>query len=330
MGVVRLFRLAVGAAVVYELLLMIAVNRPDLAVPTTIGSDTSNYFAAGQRLNAGHPLYSLTPGDRNVPIDPPFFFVPLLSPPPIAVVWRPLALVGDAGMWAWWIGTIAVSLVVVGWLLSGANLAQLAGVALLGQAIALTTWSGNVNGIVAALIAGSWVASVRGRSSLAGSAIAMAAALKLGPLLLGWWLIVRRDWVAVRAFAVTLAVVGAITVVGAGAANDLAYLKVMRDTTVIGPTGLSIAGLLDSIGVPAQIAASATLLFIGFAMASIWLLRRHAGASFAISVVSTVFATPVVLFGNFAIFVAALVPWGPAGAGSESRLPVLSARSEPE
>jgi hypothetical protein len=46
------------------------------------------YLAAGERLNAGHQLYALMPGNRPVDIHPPFWTVPLLSPPPIAVLFR--------------------------------------------------------------------------------------------------------------------------------------------------------------------------------------------------------------------------------------------------
>src|SRR5205823_2822366 len=54
--------------------------------------DAYTYLAAGQRLNAGHQLYALSPGDNPVQLNPPYWTVPLLSPPFMAVLWRPLAL----------------------------------------------------------------------------------------------------------------------------------------------------------------------------------------------------------------------------------------------
>ena len=69
--------------------------------PTRPGSDAWNYLAAGERLNAGHPLYALSAGRPTVPLAPPYWSVPLLAPPPIAVLWRPLALLGDASMVLW-------------------------------------------------------------------------------------------------------------------------------------------------------------------------------------------------------------------------------------
>jgi hypothetical protein len=68
-----------------------------------IPGDAFTYLAAGERLNDGHPLYALSAGDRPVDLHPPFWTVPLLSPPSIAVVLRPFALLpGDAGAYGWW------------------------------------------------------------------------------------------------------------------------------------------------------------------------------------------------------------------------------------
>ena len=69
--------------------------------PAVSGSDAWNYLAAGERLNAGHLLYALSPGDRPIAVLPPYWTVPLLAPPPIAVVWRPLAVLGDPAMTLW-------------------------------------------------------------------------------------------------------------------------------------------------------------------------------------------------------------------------------------
>jgi hypothetical protein len=65
--------------------------------------DSLTYVAAGQRLNAGHALYSLSAGDWAVPLDPPYWTVPLLSPPIAGVLARPFALFGTAGIAAWWV-----------------------------------------------------------------------------------------------------------------------------------------------------------------------------------------------------------------------------------
>ena len=79
-------------------------------------TDSITYLAAGERLNAGHDLYRLGPGDRPVLIVSDTFTAPLVSPPVIAVLWRPLAAlpVGQA-IWiaACWIVLLATVVYVV-------------------------------------------------------------------------------------------------------------------------------------------------------------------------------------------------------------------------
>jgi hypothetical protein len=66
-----------------------------------VPGDAIVYLAGGERLNAGHLLYALSPGDRIVGIKPPFWTVPILSPPFMAVLFRPLALLPpDLGAYA--------------------------------------------------------------------------------------------------------------------------------------------------------------------------------------------------------------------------------------
>jgi hypothetical protein len=83
-----------------------------------VPGDAFTYLAAGERLNAGHMLYALSPGDRPVDLNPPYWTVPLLSPPPIAVLFRAFAaLPPDTGAYAWWalqLVALAVSLVMLG------------------------------------------------------------------------------------------------------------------------------------------------------------------------------------------------------------------------
>ena len=93
-------------------------TRPD--------SDPWNYLAAGERLNAGHRLYALSDGDRVVSLRPPYWSVPLLAPPPIAVAWRALAWVGEPAMVLWGIACLAAATASVVFLLRAGRLAGLA------------------------------------------------------------------------------------------------------------------------------------------------------------------------------------------------------------
>ena len=110
----RLVRLAGFALPIVALGVLFAI----LAVYFERGfvpGDSFTYLAAGERLNAGHPLYALSPGDRPVELHPPYWTVPLLSPPLVAVLARPFALLSDAGAYLWWACCLAsIGLVVVG------------------------------------------------------------------------------------------------------------------------------------------------------------------------------------------------------------------------
>src|SRR5438874_8322160 len=77
--------------------------------------DAETYLAAGERLNAGHLLYALAPGDRPILANPAFYTYPLLSPPPIAVLWRPLAALPNGwGIGLWWLTCVASIVGVLG------------------------------------------------------------------------------------------------------------------------------------------------------------------------------------------------------------------------
>jgi len=172
-------------------------HRSDLLRPTDIGGDPSNYLAAGLRLLAGHPLYAMTAGDRPVPsYDPPFFTVPLLSPPTIAVPWAALGVLPPAlAMSAWWLSCVAVSVLLVTVFALRAPWPLIVLALPLAGGLAIITLAGNLNAYLFAAIALTWVASfgrVGRRTEVAiGVLVGAVAALKLAPLLLVWWLRLR-------------------------------------------------------------------------------------------------------------------------------------------
>src|SRR5947207_3478116 len=104
--------LAVGAGLIVATVVVYYSQAPGY-----LGGDARTYLAAGERLNAGHPLYVLSPGDRPVAISPPWWTVPLVSPPFIAVLWRPLAaLPNELGIAVWIAGSVACIVAVAAWL----------------------------------------------------------------------------------------------------------------------------------------------------------------------------------------------------------------------
>jgi len=311
LGFDGVIRIAVAACLVANIVAMITIIQPYLGNPTAIGTDNSNYYAAGLRLNAGHPLYRLSPGDRPVPLlPPPASDAALLSPPLLAVVWRPLALLGDASMVLWGIAGAALLGGLALWMVLTGSKRRNAVIFLAAPAIALAMWSGNVNPFIISLLIGVWAASARGRPGIAGALLALAAGLKLTPIYLAWWFVVRRDWRALRAFVITGVALAAVSLIGAGLTNHLDYLAVIRTTASSGTTPLSLAGVLQSAGVPSQIASVASLAWVVAGATIMWLLRKQPGAAFSVGILTVLFSSPVVLLGNLAVLLAATAPYG--------------------
>ena len=314
----RILRVAVPA-VALGLLIAIQINYFDRGF---IPGDAFTYLAAGERLNDGHALYALSPGDRPVGLKPPFWTVPLLSPPPIAVLFRPLALLpDDLGPYVWWavcivaiVGTMVVMLrrrpILVG-----------AAIVILSIPIVYEIGVGNLNGLLVAGIAGAWLLLVRGRDLPAGAVIAGMTALKLTPVVLAWWLITQRRWHALKAFAVAGLVIAGISIVGAGLAPHLEYLGIVRQTSTTGTSELSLAGLGRVLGLDPALAGLLPTLALVAGFGAIWLLRGRPGLAYGAAVVTMLVGSPVVNVNWFTVLLVALAPavWPmgqPPAAGS--------------
>jgi hypothetical protein len=253
--------------------------------------DPWNYLAAGERLNAGHPLYELSPGDRSVNIVPPYWSVPLLAPPPIAVFWRPLALVGEPSMWLWGlaclIGVIGSSF----YLFRGG--AQWV-VALLATSLTLTAVSGNASAVVLPMLLGAWV--FRDRPWVVGALIASAAAIKLTPLILVLWLIATRRWRAVVATVVVGLGIATASFLGAGVN---AYSSWIAGAAEAAPSPAALA---------TQFHVATWIVAVAFALPILALWGRDKLA-FAASVVAAALITPALYFSAFALLAAVAGPW---------------------
>ena len=279
--------------------------------PTTIGADSSNYYAAGLRLNAGHALYSVVAGDRGIVLVPPYWTIPLLAPPPIAVLWRPIALLGDGSMWLWWSGTIAAMTATVGFIAWRGSARALVAICILSPALGLTAVSGNANAFLVGLLLATWFLR-DSHPRFAGACVAIAAAVKLSPALLAVWFLIRPGRSARQGFvgfvAAGVAIAG-FSLLGAGLTAHLDYLADIRMPGNAAPTPLSLPGLLTSAGVPDGLASLAipALIAIGVTLAVAW--RQHERRSFAVLAVVSALATPVVYFQTIALVAAGLAPW---------------------
>ena len=274
-----------------------------------IPGDSYTYLAAGERLNAGHLLYALSPGDRLVGFEPPFFTVPLLSPPPIAVFFRPIAAIpNEIGVYIWWVATIVVLAATVLVMLRRRPVAVGLAVIALSFPIVYQVGVGNLNGLIVAGIVGGWYLLTRGRDIAAGAVFALMTAFKVTPGIFLWWLITQRRWDAFKAFVVTGLAALVVSIVGAGLQAHLEYLGIVRRTAAAGTTYLSLAGAARYIGIAPEIANLLPTAAIVIGALAVWLLRHRPGAAYVAAIVTLIAGSPVVQITWFTILLGALAP----------------------
>jgi hypothetical protein len=143
----RLLRAVVGFLLIEALLIS---GSGELFRPAGFGTDASNY-APGQRLVAGHEIYALSAGDRPVPADnPPYWTVPLLSPPGAALIWAPPALFGltTLAIVLWWVLGAAMTFAWTIFVAIRGSIGAVVLAGLLAPMTAVTAISGNLNAIL--------------------------------------------------------------------------------------------------------------------------------------------------------------------------------------
>jgi hypothetical protein len=242
---------------------------------------------------------------------PPYWSVPLLSPPPIAVLWRPLALLGEPSMFLWWSACVAASAWLLVHMLRVARPIELVFVAAIAPFVAVNAWSGNANALLIPLLVATYVSGV-------GVAVAAATAVKLGPvLLLPWVFTTRRP--QVRAALVAGIVIGVVSIVGAGVQSWIDWFGIIPASA---PSPQSIAG---TFGVPPALVMLACALA---AAAASLILRRRPRTSFAVACLLVVAATPALYAQGWALLAAPLAVGAIAGpsAASGQLLPLDSPR----
>ncbi|HEY7522131.1 MAG TPA: glycosyltransferase 87 family protein [Candidatus Limnocylindrales bacterium] len=323
--------LVLGPAILILALVLVAIFRSAAASAV----DVYTYLAAGERLNAGHELYALGPGDRPVLIKPPEWTVPLLSPPLIAVIWRPLAaLPGELGLVIWWTGTVAATIVSIVVLYERRKVMTAVAVAVLAVPLTVLMGVGNLDGFRILATIAVWLLARQGRIALAAALIGPMAVLKLTPAILGVWLAVRKPAAIVPLVASAIAAL-AISIVGAGVAAHLEYLDVVGDTYQGGTWGLSLAGLARLAGLPPDgariVQYAGTALFV---VVVALLARRAPGASFSIAVIATAIASPSGGWHTLAILIVCLAPvawpWDPRATSERSDQPAATSVSRTE
>ena len=290
--------LAIAAAIFVNLAL--AYGRP---------GDVVTYLAAGERLNAGHALYALSAGDRPLLIAPPYFTVPLVSPPLIAAIWRPIALLPEpVAIGGWWIAMIGCLGIAVAMALLAPRLIGAVALYLLAVPLGLEAVQGNVNAIILLGCLLAWLAFTHGRLELAGAVLGVLAILKVTPAVLVVWIVVvggRRGLVGVL---IGIAGAAAVSLIGAGIDAHLAYVGVLLDPSALSPTDLSVAGWLRAMGVDGGVATRASLVVTVIGVGAVVVFRQRPALSFRIAVVTLVLGTPAMYVNTFLLLLAALAP----------------------
>ena len=275
-----------------------------------IPGDATVYLAGGERLNAGHQVYALMPGDRPEGFKPPYWTVPLLSPPLVAVIFRPLALFpNDIGAYIWWAGCLAA----FAWIFATFVRRQpiLTSLAVMVLVVPLTyeIGVGNMNAFLMLGAILTWKWTTEGRDERAGAVTALGFVLKVSPVVIAWWLFTQRRWRAVRAGIVAGAVVLGISILGAGLDAHFKFIEVTRDTATVGQSELSLAGLAKAVGMAPAIANLLPTTMLVGGVLGILLLRNRPNWAFALAVATMTQGSPVENNNSFSMLLACITPW---------------------
>ena len=295
----RLLGIGIGVVAVVGLAYGIFWWNTILAFP----GDTLTYYLAGLRLDGGHALYDLQPSDVWLYSHREF---PLLGPPLIAVLWRPLAaLPVGSGMIVWLVAMNFLAVLAVAYALLGTR--GLAGLLVLPLVPALTllTGVGNLDALVLACLFAVWWMLASGHERSAGALIGFLASLKLTPAVLIVWLIFSRRWLALRWAIGTGIVLAVIAMIGTEPGIWFRYLRVMQEAPGLGrPEALLV--------IP-----------IGFAL--IALLRRWPRLTFGLSIALIPLGSPVAGAHTWSLLLGVLAPVIGASTPAPGRHDVSSA-----
>ena len=209
--------------------------------------------------------------------------------------------------------TLGVVAIVI---LRGPLLAGLVAIPLL-LAIAITSWTGNVNGYLLGLAAVTWACGTRpGRTgaALAGTAVALAAGVKIGPVLFLVWLLGQRRWGALAGAVVAGMTLLLVTIVFAGTSAFSDYIDVARSASAAAGSGWGAAGVARLIGFSESVAQWAPEAFAVVCAIAILALRHRPRVSFAFAAAGAVLALPVVRYESLTLLLAAFLPWSLDGS----------------
>jgi len=141
-------------------------------------------------------------------------------------------------------------------------------------------------------------------------AAGLAASLKVFPIVLTFWLGMRRAWREVYVCLAVLLAGAIIGIFGAGLHATSVFVRIALGGHVH-PTVLSLPGLIAGLFHVSTmgLVRYATLAALPLGLAAAWLLRRWPRASFAVAILTSIWVSPTVYEGNYALLLAAAAPW---------------------
>jgi hypothetical protein len=283
----------------------LGVGATLLVAGDTLGYDFRAYYAAAGRVLAGESAY-----DPSFDVAGPFglFFYP----PAFIPLVLPFALLPEPTAIYAWIGLMVVVAVLAlaampvaartrWWLLLLAGLSW---------PFVYNLKLGQVGPLLLLLFALSW--RWLDRPIAFGVVAALGGAIKVQPVLLVVWAVLRRKWVSVGASAATLAV---LVVVGWMAAGPTAWADfvaiVARVSDPIGsPQNMTPGAVAWQLGVSreaaAMIQAASTVVVLAFFVVSAFVLSEV--ASFMVAVIATQLLSPI-LWDHYAILLFLPTAW---------------------
>ncbi len=215
----------------------------------TLGCDFQVYRAAADRFLAGLPLYDTSissTGSCNLFYYPPSF---------VALV-VPFAVLGETLGNAAWIAFLVVSYVVGCALLPVRWEVKLA-VFLAGA----VSWPfifgvriGQVAPILYLLFAVGWRWLER-RPAVTGFAVGLGVLVKLQPIVIVGWLVVRRMWSGLAGVAAAGVVAAGLAIVGLGAWIEMVSVLRNLDNAITAPTNVSLGAIAYQHGLPLEAAS---------------------------------------------------------------------------
>ena len=323
LGLERTLRITAVIALIVGMGWVVLNARPWEGSPASWILDTGNYYAAGERLNAGHSLYAYGPSDRHVLTLLFGLQSPYLYPPLIGVLWRPVAafLPYEPVITLWWATSLVSFLAFLFWLLRRGGTITAVGVLVLLVPLVETAWSGNVSTFITMAIIGAWFALSRGHGRAAGAIIGFTTVLKLSPVFLAWWLLIERRWSALKASIVAGLAGLAIGILGAGLTAHLDYLRISDAVARGGGIEGSIVGILTTLGVSPDLMPLVAPIVSVIGIVAIFALRRRKRAAWVVAIGTGVFASPIFNLTNVTLLLAAFVALDQRHFAPTDRLP---------